>query len=505
MGAGGEGGRGVAMEGEGEGEGQWGLGGGGAVSGWGGAGGSRESSPEPLPGVSGDGGGGEAPDRAAGGPSSELGRLVAAAERSDVGGGGELSFGDVEELIRAEEAARPGVPLGDAEALCHLLAIRTSKGEALEGPLEEATHLRLDRERIESLSGDLVAQLPAVTHLYLQNNRLRRADALLGFGSLRFLTLAHNMLEHVEGFNALNHLRFLDVSHNHLVSCAPGDLPVSLRFLRLEGNPCVQTPKMATSMRISLVADLEDLEEIDGCPFSRKELLAAGYDPDSDWEEEQAPGTSSSRAGPGGLGGSQGAGHHAAVMPPGPGPEEDEEPVSELERQITQDIDREVQLERNRLMVEHDGTLQRQVNLLKEALPKLRTRSFGASPVEACGAIGAFESMVGGDRGAIQEIRQRSLERARVRSETFRLVQEATDADIRVFKQKIGTLVQAGKSTGGATRPSSAGGRPAARPSTSGGGRGPGGGAARPPTRPGTAPARRPGSAAPTRPAPLEI
>ena len=409
--------------------------------------------------------------------------------------------------MRAEEAARPGVPLGDAEALRRLLAMRTSNGEALEGPLEEATHLRLDRERIESFSGNLVAQLPAVTHLYLQNNRLRRADALLGFGALRFLTLAHNMLEHVGGFGALNNLRFLDVSHNKLVSLAPGDLPVSLRFLRLEGNPCVETPEKATSMRISLVADLEDLEEIDGRPFSPKELLAAGYDPDSDWEEEEeeGAGTSSSRAGPGGLGGNQGAGHHAAAVPPVPGPEEDEEPVSELERQIAQDIDREVQVERSRLMVEHDGTLQRQVNLLKEALPKLRTGSFGASPVEARGATGAFESMVGGDRRAIQEIRQRSLERARVRSETFRLVQEATDADIRVFKQKIGTLLQTGKSTEGPARPGTEGGRQPPRPSTSGGRRGPGGGAPRPSTRPGTAPARRPGSAAPTRPAPLEM
>jgi len=420
--------------------------------------------------------------------------------------------------MRSEEAARPGVDLVDAATLGGLVAARGGVGgsssQAAEERLGEATHLRLDRERVESIGEEIGDLLPATTHLYLQHNRLRRPGGVLGLGALRFLTLAHNALEDLQGFSVLRNLFFLDVSHNRIRTCGPGDLPASLRFLKLEGNPCSAEPARTAALRVALVADLENLEEIDGQPFTPKELLAAGYDPDSDWEEEERR---EELAGKFRLAQAAGGGV-AALVPSGPGsgPEsEDEEPVSELERQIAADIDREVELERGRLLLERDGALRREVGLLKAALPQLQGQSPGAELVDAAGAAGAFDSMVGGDRGSIQAVRQLALERARARVEDFRRVQEATELQIKTCKQKIGELLQAGKPVGAATassRPGSScsGGVPAARPSPAGGGRrGPGGGTARPVARPGTAPApvarRRPGSAALTRPAPLEI
>ena len=284
-----------------------------------------------------------------------------------------------------------------------------SSSQAPEERLGEATHLRLDRERVESIGEEVADLLPATTHLYLQHNRLRQPGGVLGLGALRFLTLAYNALEDLQGFSVLRHLLFLDVSHNRIRTCGPGDLPASLRFLKIEGNPCSAEPARAVALRVALVAGLEDLEEIDGQPFTPKELLEAGYDPDSDWEEEErreelAEKFRLAEAAAGGL---------AAVVPSGTGSgpdSEDEEPVSELERQIAADIDREVELERGRLLLERDGALRREVGLLKAALPQLQGQSPGIELADAAGAAGAFESMVGGDRGSIQAVRQLALE-----------------------------------------------------------------------------------------------
>ena len=196
--------------------------------------------------------------------------------------------------MRAEEAARPGVDLGDAATLQSIVAARGGVGgspsRAPGGRPGEATHVRLDRERIESLGEEFAGFLPATTHLYLQHNRLRRPGGVLGLGALRFLTLAHNALEDLQGFSALSRLLFLDVSHNRIRTCGPGDLPAPLRFLKIEGNPCSAEPARAAALRVALVSGREDLEEIDGQPFTPEELLAAGYDPDSDWEEEERRG-----------------------------------------------------------------------------------------------------------------------------------------------------------------------------------------------------------------------
>ena len=210
---------------------------------------------------------------------------------------------------------------------------------------------------------------------------------MLGLGALRFLTLAHNALEDLQGFSALSRLLFLDVSHNRIRTCGPGDLPAPLRFLKIEGNPCSAEPARAAALRVALVSGREDLEEIDGQPFTPEELLAAGYDPDSDWEEEERRGELAEKF----RVAEAAAGGGGALAPSGPGPgPETGEPVSELERQITADIDREVELERGRLLLERDGALRREVDLLKAALPQLQGRSPGTELADAAGAAGAL-------------------------------------------------------------------------------------------------------------------
>ena len=57
--------------------------------------------------------------------------------------------------------------------------------------------MRLDRLRLVSLSPEVLAALPSLTHLYLQHNRLTNMSALAALTCLKFLTLAFNSISQV--------------------------------------------------------------------------------------------------------------------------------------------------------------------------------------------------------------------------------------------------------------------------------------------------------------------
>ena len=61
----------------------------------------------------------------------------------------------------------------------------------------QLTHVRLDRLRIAALPLDVLSQLPAVTHLYLQHNRLVAMGGVSELPALQFLTLSHNRIAEV--------------------------------------------------------------------------------------------------------------------------------------------------------------------------------------------------------------------------------------------------------------------------------------------------------------------
>ncbi len=65
---------------------------------------------------------------------------------------------------------------------------------------QQLTHVRLDRQRLQSVSPEPLRQLTAATHVYLHHNRLS-SDALPLLASalpgLRFLALSHNAIDKV--------------------------------------------------------------------------------------------------------------------------------------------------------------------------------------------------------------------------------------------------------------------------------------------------------------------
>eukprot|EP00899_Mesostigma_viride_P010204 jgi/Mesvir1/19185/Mv11507-RA.1 len=236
----------------------------------------------------------------------------------------ELAGKELELRLKLAEEAKPSQTLS-----VECIADRNLPEELLEGDdgvailaaLTRVTHVRLDRERISSL-GDALRFVPAVTNLYLQYNRLVRIGPSLPT-SLRFLTISHNQLTSLEGvLVTLPHLKFLDLSHNRIFTALAADLPPSLAFLRLEGNPCCDRHGYPES----LVVGLPGLLELDGVKLTNRrrkecylsleqevpqELLDVDEGNDEEDEEEEEDGAK------GGKGGEEGGGGGAGRKKPG--------------------------------------------------------------------------------------------------------------------------------------------------------------------------------------------
>ncbi|KAJ3040489.1 hypothetical protein HDU99_010161, partial [Rhizoclosmatium hyalinum] len=78
--------------------------------------------------------------------------------------------------------------------------------------LKTATHIRLDRSRIECLSG--ISTYTSITHLHLQHNSISSLKPLASLVNLRILCLASNFVSKVEGISGLKELKMIDLSGN---------------------------------------------------------------------------------------------------------------------------------------------------------------------------------------------------------------------------------------------------------------------------------------------------
>ena len=182
----------------------------------------------------------------------------------------------------------------------------------------QVSHLNLDRQRIGSVDDMVFTGFGSVTNLYVQHNRVKNlafcgqvspnprsaphrpphdADAgpssssllpidclfssdlsvcrdlprfLAQLANLRFLCASNNELERVDGLNGLRGLRVLDVSHNRITRVTPEDLPPSLQFLMLAGNPCAGEGTVMEGLKA-----MPSLIEVDGKRF-KSSIAATG-------------------------------------------------------------------------------------------------------------------------------------------------------------------------------------------------------------------------------------
>ena len=100
--------------------------------------------------------------------------------------------------------------------------------------------LDLSYNSIEGIDGDVFVHMPNLTHLNLNNNRIRELNstAFSGLGSLQVLRLEYNYLETVveEVWGSLFNLRILILAHNNILIVNPRPLN-TLHTLDINDNP----------------------------------------------------------------------------------------------------------------------------------------------------------------------------------------------------------------------------------------------------------------------------
>jgi len=88
--------------------------------------------------------------------------------------------------------------------------------------------------------------------------------------------LGHNKIKCIENLSHLAHLEYLDVSYNQITECNVDELPLSLRFIEIQGNPCCDTPAKLTALKISLMKHLPNLIKIDDAPVLKEDRISCG-------------------------------------------------------------------------------------------------------------------------------------------------------------------------------------------------------------------------------------
>ncbi|GLI63143.1 hypothetical protein VaNZ11_006052, partial [Volvox africanus] len=166
-------------------------------------------------------------------------------------------------------------------------ALSAARRTASEAFVQQLTHIRLDRQRLEALNTDVLRQLSSATHLFLQHNRLASMAALSALPRLTFLAMGHNRIEKVEGLAKMTELMFLDLSHNRITSLDERSLPPSLRFIKLEGNPCATGHANRYCLRRALKARCPQLRHLDRDLDENGEEVS---DEDDEEEEEEKEG-----------------------------------------------------------------------------------------------------------------------------------------------------------------------------------------------------------------------
>eukprot|EP00873_Tetraselmis_striata_P002138 jgi/Tetstr1/422402/TSEL_013240.t1 len=184
----------------------------------------------------------------------------------------ELTDAEVAALLAAEEAAKPTTTLTEDFIAERCVPKPITPEDAAVDPdewrargLARITHLRMDRQRLGAAEPAACARMPRLTNVYLQHNRLTAVPDVSRIAGLRFL---------VAGIRDMPSLMFLDLSHNDIAALDSSELPASLRFLELEGNPCGEGDA-GDELVIELMAVLPHLRSVDGMEVDGDDRAAA--------------------------------------------------------------------------------------------------------------------------------------------------------------------------------------------------------------------------------------
>jgi Leucine-rich repeat (LRR) protein len=111
--------------------------------------------------------------------------------------------------------------------------------EQIAEQLLQCTHIRLASLGLREL--DNFECLGRVTHLYINDNVLSSLEGIEVLVHLRVIHAADNKLTDVSPLSFLRELTWLDLSRNALTHANVSQLPPSVIFLFLAGNPCAES------------------------------------------------------------------------------------------------------------------------------------------------------------------------------------------------------------------------------------------------------------------------
>lgn len=220
------------------------------------------------------------------------------------------------------------------------------------GSLDHASVTRVKADRMgidDALACSVLVRFQSASNLYVQRNALTSLAFCGGLRALRYLCVAHNAIESLSGIEGLPQLRVLDASFNAVARpAAAASVPPSLRFLKLEGNPCCAD----ADALMAVLAGLPNLRELDGRP------IASG----SQGDARGGAAAGSPPPSPVAVGALLRGGESPAA---GSAPES---AAQRREREIEEQIDREIELERAHIQVKGDRALEEEIARLKNAL-----------------------------------------------------------------------------------------------------------------------------------------
>ncbi|KAJ4459931.1 hypothetical protein PAPYR_3996 [Paratrimastix pyriformis] len=143
--------------------------------------------------------------------------------------------------------------------------------------------LRLTKEDIGWIEG--FEAMVDLRFLYLHQNLIEKIENLEFQPHIKFLTLNNNRIRVIEGLSHLTELVFLDLSDNLIEENAPEELPKSLRYLNIAGNPFSGRPTTRGEL-IGALPHLRDIDQVAVTPEERKKYRPAGTEGDDDADEE---------------------------------------------------------------------------------------------------------------------------------------------------------------------------------------------------------------------------
>ncbi|QDZ23630.1 hypothetical protein HOP50_11g61700 [Chloropicon primus] len=318
--------------------------------------------------------------------------------------------GEVEEVEEVVGEVEEGEDASEAEVelTTETLEVILGRQNVENVDASQISHLNLDRQRIGVVAEGALAEFKAVTNLYLQHNCLKSLEFSSRLTALRFLCASHNKIETLAGLQDLQGLRVLDVSHNQIGEVAASELPGSLQFLMLKGNPCSEEEGDEEEM-FGRLQSLPNLIEVDGKRVKSSVLLGQDTKLFSFSDRRRVLDGDESEAA-------------------------ENDRVRKIEMEVEAQIEREIEMEKAKLLLREDTQLSNEVERIKNTIENMHQ---GAAPSSHVNFRPAVDGLMHHARTEMINKVDAMKERCRIRRLNTQEYSEEITQEISKMKAKL--------------------------------------------------------------------